>query len=550
MYPVSTAFQEAIRQPQRKTRISIMLIVWYPYAVYEFGDEAVISDSLTIADQFSGGKFCFGSVYSRNLSVQIDANKVPDLDPINVNLTDAVISATFYLTLPSGEEEAVFLGRFFADGNMTKRKKSILSVYASDSLMKLDLPVSEQNNKSVYDIAHDILWGDASQNLKNSKSEIEELPNGTEMLVLGSGQIQNVRDALMWIGDLTGTFIREDRSGGIASVEFVQIPTKYTRGGTAWNFDLDAFKADNGSIIPANVRFNTDFTDTSIRPITYLTRRNGTAFVSVNDSWTAAPDTLFGSYEFDTNPLLAAKTDEQMQTIMDNIRNYADNLRFCPFSVKFNGNPAIQCGDYVYLEPGGGIDETQYRHYGIVTYYKWKYRGASEIRCATDIAGERPSSGYEETQGISVMSAEPRATAETEQYPLKAKSQLEKRIDGIGGDPEKITGKQLPGATLGFEGMCKLIGKIMTGTGDGTKVIEADFLNNEYTFTRSFDQDSKVKIRHLQGGIVEITVSDQSSSATFLLYSNGAISTPHFQIRKDSGGEFKGYINNREILTK
>ena len=84
---------------------------------------------------------------------------------------------------------------------------------------------------------------------------------------------------------------------------------------------------------------------------------------------------------------------------------------------------------------------------------------------------------------------------------------------------------------------------------DGIKVIDADLLNNEYTFTRSFDQNSKVGIRHLQGCIVEITVSDQSSSATFLLYSNGAISTPHFRIQKDFGGEFKGYINNREILT-
>jgi len=195
----------------------------------------------------------------------------------------------------------------------------------------------------------------------------------------------------MWLGDLTGTFIRDNLDGSGAYVEFVQIPTKYTKGGTAGNFDLETFKADNGTIIPANVRFDTDYTDTSIRPITYIMRRNGTTFVSVNETWTGAPDTLFGSYEFDRNPLLAAKNDKQMQTIMDNIRNYADNLRFCPFTVKFNGNPAIQCGDFVYLEPGGGIDDTQFRHYGIVTYYKWKYRGASEIRCSTDIAGERPT---------------------------------------------------------------------------------------------------------------------------------------------------------------
>lgn len=162
-------------------------------------------------------------------------------------------------------------------------------------------------------------------------------------------------------------------------------------------------------------------------------RRNGTSFVSTKH-WDTALDTLLGTYEFDSNPLLAAKTDAQMQTIMDNVADYAEELRFCPFNVKFNGNPAIQCGDYVYLEPGGGIDETQYRHYGIVTYYKWKYRGASEIRCATDIAGELPSSVYEEAQGISAMSAKPRVASETEseQYPLKAKSQIEKRIDGIG----------------------------------------------------------------------------------------------------------------------
>jgi len=150
MLAVSREFQEAIRQPQRKTRIEITLIVWSPeYAVYEFGDEAVIADSLTITDQFSGGKFGFGSIYSRNVSVQIDADKVPGLDPININLTGAVLYVNFYLTLPSGAEEAVYLGCFFADSDMTKRKKKVLTINAADRLTQLNVPVSEQCYKTV-----------------------------------------------------------------------------------------------------------------------------------------------------------------------------------------------------------------------------------------------------------------------------------------------------------------------------------------------------------------------------------------------------------------
>jgi len=449
MLPVSENFQKTIRKPRRKVRIELSLIVWYPtYKLYTFGDEAVIADTLTITDQFSGGKFCFGSVFSRSISVKIDTNKIEGLDPFNVNFNDAVLHVSYYLTIPNGDdptvgtEEELFLGTFFINSNQTKRKRSVLEIFGSDCMTKLDVPVTEQKTDSVYNVAQSVLWGNAGFNLATSQSEMEAFPNGSANIAFETSQIQTVRDALMWIGDFTGTFVRQAYGGAGQRVEFVQIPTKYTKGGTSGNFDLETFKADNGSIIPANVRFKTDYTDTSIRPVKFLTRRSGKS-ISVIRSWTAAPDTLFGTIEFDENPLTKQYFDEYVETCLTNVADYAEELRFCPFNVQFNGNPAIQCGDFVYLEPGGGIDDDKFIHYGIVTYYKWKYRGASEIRCATDIAGERPQ---QETVSRAKKVVQRRAVSQPmalandneedetpEPMPVKPKSQIEKRLDGLEG---------------------------------------------------------------------------------------------------------------------
>ena len=426
MYPVSKAFQEAIRKPQRITSVRGGLRLKDVVGRIDFDESAIVQKSLQITDQLNSGKFGYGSVYSRNMSVKLDYTKINGLEGVNINLTNATIVLWFKLTLADGTEEEILLGNFLIDSAKSSRKFNILSIYANDYLPKLGVPSVPVSNFTPYQIFTEAC-GLSKQGTGNEEAFVNALPNGNKTFTFDTSQIQTAWDMVMWVSQITGTFVRAKRQSEPCP-QLVQIPTKYTKGGTSENFDLETFKDDNGSIIPADVRFSTDFTDTSIRNTTLLMNVKGKMFKS-HRNWTFAPDTLEGTLELKSNPLLEGKTEGEIQAIIDNIQDYTDDLRFCPFKTTFNGNPAIEVGDFVYLEPGGAVDETQYRHYGIVTYSKWVYRGKCEIRCATDVTTERPKS----TSSANAKSGMQRAAAQAAEdtYTQQPKSQLEKRVDAL-----------------------------------------------------------------------------------------------------------------------
>ena len=450
MYPVSKAFQEAIRKPQRITSVRGALHLKDVSGQKSFDESAIVQKSLQITDQLNSGKFGYGSVYSRNMSVKLDYTKIDGVEGVNINLTNATIVLWFKLTLADGTEEEILLGNFLIDSAKSSRKFNILSIYANDYLPKLGVPSVPVSNLTPYQIFTEAC-GLSKQGTGNKEDFVNALPNGDKTFTFDTSQIQTAWDMVMWVSQITGTFVRAKRQDEPCP-QLVQIPTKYTKGGTSENFDLETFKADNGSIIPADVRFSTDFTDTSIRNTTLLMNVKGKMFKS-HRNWTFAPDTLEGTLELKSNPLLEGKTEGEIQAIIDNIQDYTDDLRFCPFKTTFNGNPAIEVGDFVYLEPGGAVDETKYRHYGIVTYSKWVYRGKCEIRCAADMTAERPSTtaAASAKSANGMMRAAPKAASDV--FGVQPKSQLEKKIDALSGagDASALVFKPWPNVRLEFK---------------------------------------------------------------------------------------------------
>lgn len=443
MRPVSVEFQEAVRQPVREDRIEGYLGLWDSETIfhsYKFDEDYIVQGSLSITDQMPGGKFGFGGAYTRNMAIKFDidvfADNYDNFEHSLINLTDGEIALFYYLTLEDGSEERVFLGQFFINPERSSRKFNVLNVIAEDGLIKLDTPATALTNAKGYTVYTTACAGIRGEP-PNTQAFIEGLPNGTVSLTYDTSQIQTNRDVLMWLGELTGTFLRECRDewdfnprspvfdSPLGRPELVQIPTKYTEGGTVGSFNLELFKADNGSIIPADVRFSTDFSDTSIRITHWKTDYYGRKIV-VDRSWNLLADTLEGTIELSSNPLMSNKKEASVKTYLTRIADYGEELHFGTFKVTFNGNPAIEVGDYVYLEPGGAIDETEYHHCGIVTYYKWRFRGKCEIRCATDAVASYTRPKNDES-GISLLSAR---AADAPSY-TKSKSQMEKRIDGL-----------------------------------------------------------------------------------------------------------------------
>lgn len=523
----------AMRANVRRERVSIILS-----RGGEKTDADIIENSLYINRKVMGSKFDLGTCCISEMGVTFT-----DENAIDTNYGGVLATVVYSLYVgedTDGTEKWYFstAGPFIIDGQKARRLGDQVTIKAYDILSNFDYELPKDNIPKFANLYEAVEWLCNVVPRVNSirfgpmpESEFNQLPNADIIPDFSSGQIVSCRDALMWIAQATGTCVYYGGKG----ITFK--PYRYT-GNMSYDREITVDERDS-----------IEFTDTRTY-CAYLTAESAgnakiyTNVVNWDESW--VPQYIkTGGLALPRNPIISALTEEEQDAVNNNIlTNMSCPTRY----VKMTGDV-----DFL-LEPldnaaftGGNID-IRNMIIAPVTEINWKYRCPGKIVCTnveeyTDTLPDEAAAAALIDEGISAQSE-----INTVHSPVY--SQSDKAQQGLGGDPEKITGKQLPGATLGFEGMCKLIGKVMTGTGDGTKVIEVDLLNNEYTFTRAFDQNSKVKIRHLQGDIVEITVSGQSSSAIFLLYSDGAISTPHFKIQKDSDGEFKGYINNREILTK
>lgn len=456
MKDVSTEWQAEIKNPNRKVSLSGKFWIKKDEELvgFDIPEAAVVANSLTITDQLNTGKVGFGSVYLKNLSVKIDYTKVSGLEAKNINLTNAQIRFNFTLYYEDGTSETLRLENFLVDGTRSSRRGNILSIYGVSCMSHLDITAEAMTNATPYQI-YQKACNLAKIRPLTTAAEFSAFPYYNVPQTFDTKQIKTARDMLMWVAELTctnaiATVDYSDGGGGVWAVKLVQIPTKYTQGGTAGNFDLETFKEDNGTIIPANIRYQSEFTDTSIRVTTISTQSQGNTITEHRD-WNFAPDTLEGSMEIEFNPLLEnyRSIPDALQGWITATQRYVEQLRFCPFKTKFLGNPAIEVGDFVYLQPGGDIDETNFRHYGIVTYSKWTYPDTHEIRCSTDLTAERPSTA----STISVLSANgikgvksaddaisrdvpliaPIADDQTTTYGVQPKSQLEKKIDAISG---------------------------------------------------------------------------------------------------------------------
>lgn len=449
---VSTTWQQEINNPNR--RISVDGTLWLKgddgLISHNIPEAAIVANSLTITDQLNSGKFGFGSVYLKNLSVKIDYTRCYDIEAKNINLTNAQIRFNFTLYYDDGTSETLRLENFLVDSTKSSRRGDILSIHAVSCMSSLDITSEAMTDATPYAIYKRAC--DLAQVLPmTTQSEFSSFPNYDKKFTFDTRQIQTARDMLMWVAELTCTnaFATVDYSsnpGGVWAVKLVQTPTKYTQGGTSLNFDLETFRADNGTIIPADIRYQSEFTDTSIRVTTISTQNQGET-ITEHRNWNFSPDTLEGSMEIKFNPLFEDKRSDEsaLQEWIYNTQRYVEQLRFCPFKTKFLGNPAIEVGDFVYLEAGGDIDETNFRHYGIVTFSKWIYPDTHEIRCATDLTAERP----ETASAIALMKANSpnvisRAAPiaayanDNSTYGAQPKSQLEKRLDAMSGVSDRI----------------------------------------------------------------------------------------------------------------
>ena len=404
MYNVSDNYKALIAQPVRYTGIS-GTVTLKTGAQVALSDDGIDGGSLSIVRRLNRrGDFRTGGVYSAELSVGLKGftGKTSDLDGARISLTFLLYGAD------RATSESVPLGVFYVDGATIRRRSALVTLRADDAMMMFDVPAQETSG-TYYELAS-AACSACGVSLATTQAAFAELPNGSKSAALNTARVQTWRDLLMYIGQATASFARINRSGAL---EFVPITAE---------------KTDGGVIIPVReiaggVRFSTDFSDDTTRVSRVFMQRNGQRLGSTRMAVGGSARLM--QLELPENPLFASLTDDEVKEALNAQFSVLYQCLNRAFSTDFNGDPALDVGDYVRLR-GGAIDTERGYGTGMITSQVWRYRGAHTLKCVMPASFAVSGSA----QAVSVKSAAAQGES-AEAVRVPPKSQTEKEIDEL-----------------------------------------------------------------------------------------------------------------------
>ena len=420
MYNVSDTYKSLIKAPVRYTGISGAVRL-RDGTMIQLTDDNIAAGSLSITHKMNGrGDFRPGGVYSGELSCSLKgfAGKTSDLDGAMIRLTFILYRDS---DMQAAKSEMVPLGRFYVDGSSIKRCNDIVTLSAFDGMALFDVESTERSG-TLYELVCGACTA-AGVSFGMTQAAFEALPNGTQSADINTARIQTERDLLMYVGMMTGSFARVNRSN---ELEFV--PLTCERG-------------ESGMITPVreiagNIRFTTDFSDDTTCIAKLFTRRNGATVCSTREVVAGGSEKL-ATMELNENPLLAKLSDSDVTTVLNNelLQMYKCLNRV--FDSSFTGDPALDVGDYVRLR-GGAIDTDRGYATGMITSQIWRYRGQHTIKCT--MPSSLTAAGETEVQTLALDDSSSDTSAT--HVRTQPKSQLQKQIDelraGSGKAAEKL----------------------------------------------------------------------------------------------------------------
>lgn len=353
MYPVTSLFQEKIKETVRTFKASIQ--VQHSAGVLTLTDEDIILGTMSIVeDSQTTSDFGVGAAVSTTFEVEIRTKRGLYLvDTILIPVDDMLRPVDWYddysdikfegatvipqISLLVGDDvwENVPLGRFTVDEVFKGRTK--IKIKALDYMVELDKPyvlsalsypaTLYQIYTNICNVA-DVQIG--TPNFINQEYLVNERPQGDYTL----------RDMLSFVAAASGSFARFNRLGALELCWYASSGIVLTG---ANRFD---FQAREDVVGISGVSY------TTVDDVTYVT---GT------DEYVV---------DLTDNPLVQGDLD----TLLPNIYDGVKDTKFTPFESRWQGNPAIQPGDSItQIDRDGNSVDT------IVTYSAYKYRGASSL---------------------------------------------------------------------------------------------------------------------------------------------------------------------------
>ena len=345
MYPVSVAFLQAVQGNTRKYYWTGK-ITTAAGAEYPFTQEDIVKGSGYITAQCCGNsEIELGAVYAAEMGISLF------LDIDRYTLEDAEVELSYHLRLADGTYEAVPMGIF--EVSEANRTVHVLELKAYDRMLRFDRAF---NGFETIGTAYGMMALCSTAcgvELAQSQTEIEALPNGSELLsIYPENDIETYRDVLYFTAQVLGGFFCINREGKLEFRQYGETPVME---------------------ILQKHRFSSSFSDF----VTRYTAVSSTNLRTQTSEYYALETDDGLTMNLGTNPLLQFGLEETREELCRNILTSLSAVNYVPFDSDTIGNPALDIGDVLTFS-GGQADALQI---SCVTSFTVKIGGRQSLKC-------------------------------------------------------------------------------------------------------------------------------------------------------------------------
>ena len=345
MYPVSEAFLQAVQGNTRKYYWTGK-ITTAGGVEYLFDQEDIGKGSGYITAQCCGNsEIELGAVYAAEMGISLF------LDIDRYTLEDAEVELSYHLRLADGTYEAVPMGIF--EVSEANRTVHVLELKAYDRMLRFDRAF---NGFETIGTAYGMMALCSTAcgvELAQSQTEIEALPNGSELLsIYPENDIETYRDVLYFTAQVLGGFFCINREGKLEFRQYGETPVME---------------------ILQKHRFSSSFSDF----VTRYTAVSSTNLRTQTAEYYALETDDGLTMNLGVNPLLQFGLEETRAELCGNILTALSAVNYVPFDSDTIGNPALDLGDVLTFS-GGQADAQQIT---CVTSFTVKIGGRQSLKC-------------------------------------------------------------------------------------------------------------------------------------------------------------------------
>ena len=345
MYPVSETFLQAVQGNTRNIYWTGK-ITTVAGVEYSFTQEDIVKGSGYITAQCCGNsEIELGAVYAAEMGISLF------LDIDRYTLEDAKVELSYHLRLADGSYETVPMGIF--EVSEANRTAHVLELKAYDYMLRFD---RDFNGFETIGTAYGMmaLCGTAcGVELAQSQTEIEALPNGSELLsIYPENDIETYRDVLYFTAQVLGGFFCINREGRLEFRQYGNTPVME---------------------ILQKHRFSSSFSDF----VTRYTAVSSTNLRTQTSEYYALEEDDGLTMNLGINPLLQFGLEETRGELCRNILTALSVVNYVPFDSDTIGNPALDLGDVLTFS-GGQADSHQIT---CVTSFTVKIGGRQSLKC-------------------------------------------------------------------------------------------------------------------------------------------------------------------------